>query len=176
MVDGHPTESQFSITGLVDARACKGKVPAWVVSWVGHHYQVRPVTLYCPEARERVVCPEVAVDGQERRRSQQRQGLEDAAAGFQGFGLFVRPVDVEAPAAAVAQCIQQQVSQVSLVNDDLPEASPRQCLQVIFDQCFAGYFHQGLGQFIGQGAQALSAAGGEDHGAHSFCSSILWNS
>jgi hypothetical protein len=60
---------------------------------------------------------------------------------------------------------------MALVNDNFPETRLGKSLYVVFDQWLSTDLYQGFWNGVGQGTEALPAARGQDHGAHSACSS-----
>ena len=154
-----------------EVAAAQREIAMRVVRRVRHQHQVRPVAFHRAQPAEGVIGPDIAVHHQEWPVAKQGQGFEDSTPGFKCLGLFVRPVNVKAPAGAVPQRRGQQVAEMTLVDDHFPESGSGQRFDVVLDKCLAAQLDQRLGQRIGQRAQALSATGGQDHGAHSGCSS-----
>ncbi len=111
------------------------------------------------------VAEDVAVDDDEGRVAEQRQGVADAAGGLQRAGLG-RPGDAHAEGCAVAERLFQPVAEVGVVDHQLAKAGIAQALDVPHDQRLATGLEQRLGAMVGQRAHALAAAGGEDHRFH----------
>ncbi|MNE60697.1 hypothetical protein D3C80_1558640 [compost metagenome] len=75
----------WRVIAVNDLLAHQAEVTAAVMARVVDQHQVSQALQGSLQTREVVVGPHIAIHQQERRLTQQRQGLEDAAAGFQRF-------------------------------------------------------------------------------------------
>ncbi|CAM5512045.1 hypothetical protein RLIN73S_00388 [Rhodanobacter lindaniclasticus] len=133
------------------------------VMWrVVHHQQVRTPRGFGGQGGEVGVAPDVAADGENGLRPQQRQGVEQAAAGFQRLRAFVHVADAQAPARAIAQDAGKLLGEMRGVDRHVVHADRGELLQMPDDQRLAAHAQQRLGRAVGQRAHALAAAGGED--------------
>ena len=118
------------------------------------------------EAAQVGVAPDVGIDDEKRRFTQQRQGLDDAAGGFQPFFRFARVVDAQAVGAAVAERVGNHRAAIAEVDDHFAESGMRKAPQLPADKTVAADAQQRFGAVGGQRAHAFAASGGEDHGFH----------
>ncbi|KZC36830.1 UNVERIFIED_ORG: hypothetical protein RHOFW104R5_25530 [Rhodanobacter sp. FW104-R5] len=138
------------------------EIAAGMVCGVVHHQQVRQAGRLGGQGGIVGVAPHVAADHQERLRSQQRQRVEHAAAGFQRQRPLVGVADAQAPARAVAQRVGKLFGEVRGVDHHVVHAGRGQLFQVPRDQRLAPHRQQRLRRAVGQRAHAFAQAGGED--------------
>ena len=120
-----------------------------------------------PEAGEVGVGQDVGVVHQEGLVAvQPAAGVADAAAGVHQAVALVADVDAEAEIAVGAQEVDDLVSEVVDVDGDVVESGGGQLADDALQEGDAGHGHEGLGQAVGEGAQAGAHAGGEDEGFH----------
>ena len=112
------------------------------------------------------VAPDVGIDDEKRRFTQQRQGLDDAAGGFQAFFRFARVVNAQAVGAAVAERGGNHLATVAAVDDHFAVSGAGEAAQLPADEAVAADAQQRFGAVGGQRAHAFAASGGEDHGFH----------
>ena len=120
------------------------------------------------------VAPNVGIDDEKRRVAQKRHRLDDAAGGFQPFLRFVRIVDAQAVAAAVAECIGNHRAAIAEVDNDVNEPGAGETAQLPADEAVIADPQQRFGTVGGQRAHAFAASGGENHGFHSFFGNYCW--
>ena len=167
MVEADAGEGQLAAAFAGQAAiAFEHEIALPVVLGVVHQHQVRIAARLARQAGEVVVAPDVAVDRDERSVTQQGQGVQHAAAGFQWHRAFVAVVQAQAPARTVAEQFRKAWSQPGGVDHHLGDAQRGQLFQVPGDQRLAAHFEQGFGGGVGERAHALAQAGGEDQGAH----------
>ena len=118
------------------------------------------------EAAQVGVAPDVGIDDEKRRFTQQRQGLDDAAGGFQAFFRFARVVNAQAVGAAVAERGGNHLATVAEVDDHFAVSGAGEAAQLPADEAIAADAQQRFGTVSGQRAHAFAASGGEDHGFH----------
>ncbi|MNN41484.1 hypothetical protein D3C81_1556050 [compost metagenome] len=137
-----------------------------MVDGVVHQHQMSQAIQGPPQAIEIEVGPDVAIDHQERLVTQQRQGPEDTAAGFQRLA-FRRIADGQAKARTIPEMRLDLRAEPGMVDHQLAKPRCHQGIEVELDQRGAGGTDQRLGRMQGQGAHALALASREDHGLHS---------
>ena len=146
----------------------QGEIPARVLRRVVDQHQVRIAARFVRQEREVVIGPDVAIDRDEGLVAVAQEGhrIPHAAAGFQrGFAL-VDAMQVDAPAAAVAEGARELFGQPRGVDHDFADADRREFLDVPFDQRLATDDEQRLGRSVGERTHALAEARGEDQGFH----------
>ena len=74
------------------------------------------------QADEGIIGPHIAVDHQKRLRTEQRQGLEDAAAGFQCVGRLRGIDDTQSPCSAITQYRRQLRAQMAGIDHQFGDA------------------------------------------------------
>ena len=99
---------------------------------------------------------------EERRVAEQRQRLDDAAAGAEHRVALVG--DDHARARAARDMIDDLVGQIMHIDDGLADAGVAELVEHMIEQRAAGHGHQRLRHPVGQRAHAHAEAGGEDHG------------
>src|SRR4051812_16497200 len=92
--------------------------------------------------------------------------MENAAAGFEGFGPLVAVGYGKAVALAATERGFDQVAEPGGVDDDVAEAPGREPFEMPFDEAFAADAQQWFGQGVGQRPHAFAATRGEDHHLH----------
>jgi hypothetical protein len=122
------------------------------------------------QPREIALAVHVGVHEQERRAAEQRARSGDAAGGFQPLPL-TRVLHAKAEALAVADALDDALTQVRDIDHRLAEAGARQALEVPGDERLASRLDQRFRDGIGQRPQPLAAPRGEEHGLHSSSSS-----
>ena len=104
----------------------------------------------------------VGIDMEERRVAEQRQRLDDAAAGAEHFIALIR--DDDAGPCALRGVIDDLVGQIVHVDDGLADAGIAELVEHMIEQRAAGDAHQRLRHLVGQRPHAQAETGGEDHG------------
>ena len=99
---------------------------------------------------------------EERRVAEQRQRLDDAAAGAEHLVAFVR--DDDAGLRAAGDMIDDLVGQIMHVDDGLDDAGLAELVEHMVEQRAARHLHQRLRHVVRQGPHAHAETGGEDHG------------
>ncbi len=106
--------------------------------WVVDQYQMRHVAAFFKrcgalwQLREIVIAVNVTVDDGEGRIAQQWQRIGNAARSFQN-GVFRRVVDVNAVAAAIAQCVFNLHAEVRVIDNNVADTGARQVLDMPHD-------------------------------------------
>ena len=114
---------------------------------------------------KRVVDPDIAIDHQKGRFTQQRQRIENTTRGLQR--RFFRGVgNAQIPAAAVSTVIDNLLGQVRDIDNQLGKSSPGQAIDMVTNQRNIRHWQQGFGCVVGQGAHTLPHAGRKNHGFH----------
>ena len=103
-----------------------------------------------------------ALTMEERRRAEQRQRLDDAAAGAEHLVALVGN-DHAGPRAG-RDVIDDLVGQIMHVDDGLADAGLAELVEHVVEQRLAGHAHQRLRHPVGQRAHAHAETGGKDHG------------
>jgi hypothetical protein len=152
---GSPSAAQRAV-GL------HAEVAVRVLRRVCHHHQVRHRARARGQAREVVVGPHIAVDADERGVAEHAQRVQHAAAGLQRLGAFVRVVQAQSPARAVARVPARSGSgQPRDVEHHLAHSDRGELLQVPLDQALAARaLSKRLGRVVGERAHALALARG----------------
>ncbi len=99
---------------------------------------------------------------EERRRPEQRQRLDDAAAGAEDGLALVRNGDLGLPARL--QVLLDLVGEMVDVDHGGLHADRGEAIEHVIDQRLAAHRHQRFGHRIGERAHARAKAGGQDHG------------
>ena len=146
-------------SGAIDANAGEGQplpspstsghpareVAAQVVRRVGHQHEVREVRRRqrCRSCANRIIGPDVAVDDQERLRPEQRQRVQDAAAGLERLRALLAVLDLAGRTASPSPSAARiwSPSQERLTTTSLNPARD-QCPQVMHDQRLAADLQQ----------------------------------
>ena len=104
----------------------------------------------------------VGVDVEKRRRTEQRQRLDHAAAGAEHFVTLIR--NDHAGPRARRDMIDDLVGQIMHVDDSLADAGIAELVEHMVEQRPACHAHQRLWHPVGQRPHADAETGGEDHG------------
>lgn len=159
----------FSSISVPDAPiAVEEKIALRVMLGVGDEHEVREVVV-----GERgtgfgqwPVAEDVTVDDEKGFIAKKRQRMLDTAGGFQGADGFGRVGDGEPELAAISKGFLDHCSEVGVVDHDMGEAFGLEPFKMPDDERFSSCAKERLGAAIGEGAEALATACGEDHSYH----------
>ncbi|EEF22384.1 conserved hypothetical protein [Ricinus communis] len=148
----------------IDEEISRTLVPHGPIGGVKHHQNVHgpvvPGLGQTGQRRGRAVGPdEIAVENIERAPAQKRQGVGDAAAGFQHL-VLVDGGDV----GAMGHMGLDLGGQPMAVDHDVGDADRVQMIQRAVQHGLARHADQGFGRGQRQGAHAGAQSGGQDHG------------
>ena len=127
------------------------------------HRRIAPRRRQRPDRVGRAVDPQiVAVDAEERRVAEQRQGTDEPAAGLEQPRALVRDrhLDIMDPRV---QMRLQRVGQIMDVDHGAPDSGAAQPIEDMVDQRLAGDADQRLGPRGGERAHPLAQAGRHHH-------------
>ena len=104
----------------------------------------------------------VGIEMEERLVAQQRQRLDDGAAGAEHLIALVG--DDHAGPGAGRGMLDDLVGQIMHIDHGFADAGAGELVQHMIEQGLAGHAHQRLRHMVGQGPHSHAETGGEDHG------------
>jgi len=135
-----------------------------MVIGVRHQNQVGETSPGTTEIPERYVAPDIAVDDEEGPLAEDRERIQDSAAGLQRGKALLRVRDGEAITVPVSHGPADLLAEPSEVDDHSPQPGAGNGLKLPLDQATPAGLQQWLGAIVSQRSHALAPSGGKDHG------------